>query len=56
MSNHDKPQIDLDLEEPQPPRVAQEAAPDLADDGQPEFRITVRKLPVRVQARGVLAE
>lgn len=32
------------------------AQPDGAGDGAPQFRITVRKVPCKVQARGVLAE
>jgi len=65
MSNHDTPQIDFaDADTQQPCAAAQAAlamgcASDLgvkAEDGSTEFKISVRKVQAKVQARGVLAE
>ena len=57
MSNHDTPQIELtedDLETPCCAALECDGAQ--ADEGALNFKISVRKVQVKVQARGVLAE
>lgn len=58
MSNHDTPQIDLVLGDEQDTscQAASENDGTPADDSALNFKISVRKVQVKVQARGVLAE
>ncbi len=57
MSNHDTPQVELTEDDLQAPcNAALETDGSQADEGALNFKISVRKVQVKVQARGVLAE